>query len=307
MTQLPFLDATELARLVPMEAAVHALEDAFGAETGPQTPQRTHVPAGGGELLIMPAAGDRGTGVKLVTVNPANPERGLPLIHGLYVLFEAGSLAPVAAIDGAALTSLRTAAVSALATKHLARPEAAHLAIFGAGAQARAHLEAMPAVRPVDRVTVVSRTRERAERLATRASDLGHRAEVGAPDAVGEAELVCTCTTSPTPVFDGSLLEPGTHINAVGAYRPDARELDDETIRRGRLVVETREAALAEAGDLLLPIEAGVIGTEAIVADLSEVVHGAPVRTSPEDVTVFKSVGVAFEDLAVASAAVQRS
>jgi ornithine cyclodeaminase/alanine dehydrogenase-like protein (mu-crystallin family) len=150
---------------------------------------------------------------------------------------------------------------------------------------------------------VVSRTRERAEALVKEA---GVDARVGAPDDVGDRDLVCTCTTSATPVFDGSLLAPKTHVNAVGAYRPDLRELDTETIERARVVVETREAAMEEAGDLLIPMKEGAIGEDHVVADLSEVVRGVTVRRTAQDVTVFKSVGVAFEDLVVALAAVDR-
>jgi alanine dehydrogenase len=130
----------------------------------------------------------------------------------------------------------------------------------------------------------------------------GLHARLGEPDDVGGADLICTCTTSPVPVFDGHALAPGAHVTAVGAYTPTTRELDGETMRRGRLVVETREAALAEAGDIALAIEEGAIDPSAIVADLSEVVGGATVRTGPADVTVFESVGLAFEDLMVASA-----
>lgn len=306
MIALPFIGPEELTRALPMVAAVDALEAAFGSGALPETPRRAVVDTASGDLLLMPAHGEPGVGVKLVTVTPGNPGRGLPLIHGLYVLFEGETQAPRALIDGAALTALRTAAVSGLATRHLARSEAGRLVIFGAGMQAASHLEAMRAVRPVDRVTVVSRTRERAEALAERALAAGLEARVGGPETVAEADLVCTCTTSDVPVFEGSLLQPGAHVNAVGAYRPEARELDDETVRRGRLVVETREAALAEAGDLLIPIGAGVISEADIVADLGEVAHGATVRRGPEDVTVFKSVGVAFEDLVVARAAVDR-
>jgi len=171
--------------------------------------------------------------------------------------------------------------------------------------QARAHVEAMRAVRPLERAVVVSRTRERAEALAAELRASGLAAEVGAPEAVAEADLVCTCTTSPTPVFDGRLLPPGAHVNAVGAYTPQTRELDEATILRARVVVETREAALAEAGDLLIPMRGGRIGPEHVVADLAEVVRGAAVRRSAEDVTVFESVGVAFEDLVVARAALE--
>jgi ornithine cyclodeaminase len=175
--------------------------------------------------------------------------------------------------------------------------------MFGAGVQARAHLEAMAALRSLERVLVVSRTPGRAEELCDLARASGLVASVGTPGDVGEGDLVCTCTTSPEPLFDGRLLRPGAHVNAVGAYLPESRELDTATIERARVVVETREVALAEAGDLLLPIGEGAIGPGHITADLSELVHGAQVRTAPDQVTVFKSVGMAFEDLVVAAAA----
>lgn len=304
--KLPFLDEADLRRVLPMEAAVDALERAFGADRLPEAPLRTHVPLPDGDLLLMPATGTAGTGVKLVTLNPANPGRGLPFIHAVYLLFAPGTLQPAAVVEGGALTALRTAAVSGLATRHLARLDAATLVLFGAGVQATSHLESMLAVRPLERVVVVSRTRERSERLADRALALGLQSEVGTPEDVALADLVCTCTTSDEPLFDGGRLKPGAHVNAVGSYRPETREIDDRTVSRGRIVVESREAAVAEAGDLLIPIRAGVISEGDLLADLAELVRGAPVRTGPEDITVFKSVGVAFEDLVVARAAVDR-
>ena len=300
---MPFVDAETLAHALPMTAAIDALEAAFGAERLPEAPMRTHVETRAGTLLLMPAFGEPGVGVKLVTLTPSNPDRRLPFIHAVYVLFEAVGQSPVALLDGAALTALRTAAVSGLATRHLARAEASRLAIFGAGVQARSHLRAMLAVRPIEDVVVVSRTRERADALV---KEGGVNARVGAPDDVGDRDLVCTCTTSATPVFDGSLLAPGTHVNAVGAYRPDLRELDTEAIERARVVVETREAAMEEAGDLLIAMKEGAIGEDHVVADLAEVVNGVTVRRTAQDVTVFKSVGVAFEDLVVARAAVDQ-
>jgi ornithine cyclodeaminase/alanine dehydrogenase-like protein (mu-crystallin family) len=302
--QLPLIDAAELRRLLPMNDAVQALERAFGAETPALAPPRSRVPAGTGELLLMPATGPDGVGVKAVTVNPENPGRGLPFVHAVYVLFDPETLAPVALIDGEALTAIRTAAVSGLATRYLALPDARRLVVFGAGTAATAHLEAMRTVRPVEEVTVVSRTEERAEALVERARKAGLDALTGEPGDVARADLVCTCTTSPEPVFDGSMLRPGVHVNAIGAFSPDTRELDDETIRRARLVVETREAALEEAGDILIPIRSGVISEPHIAAELADLVGGAEVRKGPEDVTVFKSVGIAPEDLAVARAAV---
>lgn len=303
---LQLIDAVGLQRALPMEAAIDALEAAFRAPALPEAPLRTHVEAGGADLLMMPAIGDPGLGVKLVTVNASNPERGLPLIHAVYVLFSAGSSEPRAVIDGAALTALRTAAVSGLATRHLANPEAERLVIFGAGVQARSHLEAMRAVRPVWLVTVVSRTPERAAALVDRARALDMEASVGNAQAVVKADLVCTCTTSATPVFDGTLLKPGAHVNAVGSYQPHTRELGDAAVARAKIVVETRDVAMAEAGDLLIPLQSGALSPTSIVAELADVMKGAAVRTSPDDITIFKSVGVAFEDLVLARAALDR-
>ena len=302
---LPHVSARELEEILPVSEAIEALERAFASEERPTAPLRNNVEVPGGELLLMPATGDQGVGVKLVTLAPKNPGRGLPFLHSVYVLFSSETLEPLLTVDGAALTTLRTSAVSALATRHLARPDSSRLVLFGAGVQANAHLDAMAAVRPVDRVRVVSRSRERAERLAERARKLEMEAEVAGAEAVSEADIVCACTTSTTPVFDGRLLPGGAHVNAVGAYRPDSRELDDETIERAKIVVETREAALAEAGDLIIPINDGLISSSAISADLGEAVRGELVRTSPDDITVFKSVGVAFEDLAVAAAVLE--
>jgi ornithine cyclodeaminase len=178
--------------------------------------------------------------------------------------------------------------------------------LYGAGVQARSHLDAMRAVRPVEEVVIVSRGRDAAEDLARSASSGGLRASVGAPGAERDADLVCTCTTSSTPVLEGANLPEGVHVNAVGAYTTTMRELDAEAVRRARVVVETREAAAEEAGDLAIAMAEGAIGRDHVLADLSEVVRGTRVRVSAEDITLFKSVGVAFEDLVVARAAVDR-
>lgn len=300
--QVPFVDADELASRVSMAEAIDALERAFRTGDPSATPVRTTVPTPAGVLLSMPAAGEAGVGVKLVTLTAANPDRGLPLVHALYVLFDPTTQAPRLLVDGSALTALRTGAVSGLATRLLSRPDAHRLVIFGAGVQARSHLDAMAAVRPVSDLVVVSRTAARAEALVRYAADRGIEATVGGPGAVGEADLVCTCTTADEPLFDGAELAPGAHVNAVGAFRPDTREVDTETVRRARIVVETREAAMEEAGDLLIPIAEGAIGPGDLVADLGELVRGKRVRAEPADVTLFESVGLAFEDLAVAAA-----
>jgi ornithine cyclodeaminase/alanine dehydrogenase-like protein (mu-crystallin family) len=303
---VPLIDADALARALPMTAAIDALHAGFAAEPLPTAPPRAHLETGAGTLLLMPAFGDPGVGVKLVTLTSANPERGLPFIHAAYVLFDAETQAPRAMIDGGALTSLRTAAVSGLATRFLARVDARRLVLYGAGIQARSHLEAMRAVRPIDEVVVVSRGRDRAEALAAFAAGSGLRASVGEPGAERDADVVCTCTTSPTPVVAGASLPAGVHVNAVGAYTTSMRELDAEAVRRSRVVVETREAATEEAGDLALAIAEGAVSPDLVVADLPEVVRGARVRRSDDELTLFKSVGVAFEDLIVARAAVDR-
>jgi ornithine cyclodeaminase len=299
---VPFVDGPELLHRVPVRAAIDALEAAFRDGDPSEAPLRTHVATPAGSLLMMPAAGDPGIGVKLVTLTERNPAAGLPFIHALYVLFDPLTQAPRLLVDGSALTALRTSAVSGLATELLAREDAHRLVIFGAGVQARAHLDAMAAVRKLTHVVVVGRTPEHAEALVRHARSMGLVAEVGGPEAVATADIVCTCTTSSEPLFDGSELAGGAHVNAVGAYQLDAREVDTETVRRAKVVVETREAALAEAGDLAIPIAEGAIGPDHVLADLQEAVRGARVRAGAADVTVFVSVGLAFEDLAVAGA-----
>lgn len=301
---MQLLDASELRRRLPMAAAIDALEAGFREQDPSVVPLRSQVATPSGTLLQMPAFGDAGVGVKLVTLTPDNPERGLPFINAVYVLFGSATQAPEAIVDGAALTALRTAAVSGLATRYLARADTRRLMIFGAGVQARSHLEAMLAVRSVEHVTVISRSAGRAEALASAARELGVVATVGRAEDVAGADLVCTCTTSDVPLFGGDLLASGAHVNAVGSYQPAARELDTVALARARVVVETRDAAFAEAGELCIPIGDGSFGRDHVRADLTQVVRGADVRTSPDDITVFKSVGLAFEDLIVARAAV---
>ena len=296
------IGAEELRTVLPMRDAIDALRIGFRDGDPSATPLRSHVETASGELLIMPAVGPAGVGVKLVTVTPGNPAAGLPLIDSVYALFDPGDQRAVVVMDGASLTALRTAAVSGLAASFLANPDAGRLVVFGAGVQARAHVEAMRAVRAVVEVVIVPRRPGPAAALVEDLRRAGVDSRVGAPDDVSGADLICTCTTSPTPVFDGTLVRPGTHVTAVGAYTPNSRELDAETMRGAKVVVETREAAFAEAGDLILAIGEGAMSTSDIVSDLSELARGAQVRTDPTQITIFVSVGLAFEDLVVASA-----
>ncbi len=295
----------ELRARLSMTAAIDALDAAFAREDPSLTsPLRTTLATPAGTLLSMPAAGEAGVGVKLVTLSEFNPQRGLPFTQAVYVLFDGTTQAPEAVIDGAELTALRTAAVSGLATRRLANPDASRLVVFGAGVQATAHVEAMHAVRPLSEVVVVGRDPARTAALVAFANGLGVEARTGTPADVATADLVCTCTTSAVSVFDGHDLADGVHVNAVGAYLADQRELDTETMRRAKIVVETRDAALREAGDVVMAIDEGAIEADGLV-DLAEVVRGRTVRTAPGDVTVFVSVGVGFEDLVVARAALR--
>ncbi len=298
---MELIDADGLRRRLPMRVAIDALETAFAGEFPPLSP-RTHEATPDGSLFLMPAAGPQGVGVKLITLTDANRSSGRPFIQGVYVLFRSGTQEPEAVIDGAEMTALRTGAVSGLATRMLAREDAHRLVVFGSAVQARSHVEAVRAVRDIDDVVIVSPTPAHAEALAR---EVGGR--TGTADDVRAADVVCTCTPSAVPLFDGAWLPEGVHVNAIGAYTPATRELDGVAVARGRVVVETRDVAMAEAGDLLLAIAEGAIGPEHILADLRELVRGKRVRRSPSDVTIFKSVGMAFEDLVIARAAVDAS
>jgi ornithine cyclodeaminase len=298
-----WIAAEELRRALPMNEAIDALEAALRAPGLPDAPQRVVASAEGGQLLVMPAAGAIGSGAKLVTVQPDNPSRGLPLVQAAYALFARETLVPLALFEGAELTRLRTAAVSAVATRHLAREDATQLLVFGAGVQARGHVEAMVAVRPIEQVIVVDSGSGSAGELVTELTGSGIEGRVGRPEDVRETDIVCACTTASEPLFDGQLLAAGTHVNAVGSYQPHTREVDSRTLARAQVVLEDRNAVLAEAGDLRIPLDEGAIDSEWVAGDLRDVVTGACRRSGPDAITFFKSVGVAWEDLVVTAAA----
>ncbi|MEU8249627.1 ornithine cyclodeaminase family protein [Nonomuraea sp. NPDC048916] len=326
MNALPFLDAATIDRLVPVARAVQLLEDALRAGLDPEaTPQRPVVELPAGQLLLMPAAAGRYAGVKAVTIAPGNAGRDLPRIQGTYLLFDGETLAPLAALDGIALTSSRTPAVTALAVRHLAEPDARDLVVFGTGPQAWGHIVALGAVRPVERVTVVGRDRGRTEALADRCRERGliTRALHGGPrapaqgggreappaaevdealaEALAGADLIACCTTAREPLFPGKLARDGATVVAIGSHEPDARELDGDLIARATLVVEARSAALAEAGDVIVPIRHGTITTGHLAGNLADLVGGrVSVGSGPR---VFKGTGMAWEDLVVAAAA----
>ncbi|MEU7177494.1 MULTISPECIES: ornithine cyclodeaminase [Streptomyces] len=303
MTAPRTIDGAALRRALPMAAAIGALRAALRDGTDPESdPPRTVVPVEHGQLLLMPAHRRRSAGVKIATVAPANPAAGLARVQGRYLLFDAPTLSPLALLDGIELTTVRTAAVSALAVDLLAGPEAGHLVLFGTGPQARGHLDALRVVRPLTRVTVVGRTPAHVERFAeTARRDTGLPVAPGDPSAVATADLVACCTTARTPLFDGALLAPHATVTAVGSHEPDAREVDSGTVRRCTVVVESRAAAVREAGDLIPELAAGRLDRAALIP-LADLATGAATvdRTRPR---LFKSVGMAWEDLVVAGAA----
>lgn len=295
-----------MSALITPAAAADALAAALLGGLDPETcPPRSAIEVpGGGELLLMPAASGAYAGVKIAGVAPGNAALGLPRITGSYLLLDRPTLRPLALLDGAALTTLRTPAVSALALRHLlpvGRP--LRLVLFGSGPQAYGHLEAALAVREVARVVVVARDPGGAERLAGHARTLGVTARTGTPEEVAEADLVICCTTARTPLFDGRLVRPGATVVAVGSHEPTARETDTALVRRAAVYVESRAAALREAGDLLVPEAEGAIGPGHITGTLADLVGGrAPVGGPQSCPQLFKSVGMAWEDLAVAVA-----
>jgi ornithine cyclodeaminase len=257
-------------------------------------------------LATMPAyLGSPATvGVKVITVVPGNHGTPLDSHQGAVLLFDVESGSLIAAVDATSITGIRTAAVSGAATRVLARAGAATLAILGSGVQASAHLAAMRAIRPIESVRVWSRDRARAGAFAAR-EQARHGIPIEAPstalEAVRGAAIVCVATSAAAPVLLGEWLEPGMHVNAVGACVPDSRELDTAAVARARLFVDRRESALSEAGDILIPIREGAIGPDHIVAEIGEVFADRAVgRRSEKEITVFKSLGLAVEDLAAA-------
>lgn len=302
---IPQFEAAETAALLTPAAAADALADVLRAGLDPEAcPQRSALPVPGGELLLMPAAAGEYAGVKIAGVAPGNPALGLPRITGSYLLLDGPTLRPLALFDGAALTALRTPAVSALALRYLApagRP--LRLVLFGAGPQAYGHLEAVRHVREPAQAVVVARNPVAAEELAAHARALGVPARTGTPADVAGADLVLCCTTAREPLFDGRLVAPGATVVAVGSHEPDARETDTALVRRAAVYVESRAAALREAGDLLVPEAEGAIGPGHISGTLADLVAGRmPAAGPPGCPQLFKSVGMAWEDLAVAVA-----
>jgi alanine dehydrogenase len=305
---LQLFDAAQVRARAPLPALVDCLERAFRSHSQVPLRQVLTPPGGAGDrrFFMMPAfAEDGSTAVKLITYVPENERRGLPTIQAAIVVFS-GNGVPLAMLDGTMITRLRTAAASALASKYLSRADSRRLALAGTGALAPWMAAAHAVVRPIERIDVWGRRPERVQATVEAIRPLvGARVEVRAAaafeGAVRSADIVSCATSSATPVLEGGWLEPGTFVDLVGSFTPEMREADDEAVRRARIFVDTFEGALAEAGDLIGPIGRGVIGRERVEGELADlVIARVPGRRTAEEITLFKSVGTALEDLAAA-------
>jgi ornithine cyclodeaminase len=310
------LNAAEIRRALPMRHAVAAMKEAFAAFSSGRAvaPPRAHLPIerNAGITLVMPAYIDadaierQALAVKVVSLFDGNRARGLARIQAAVLLIEPDSGKPVALLEGATLTAIRTAAASGAATDLLARPESRIAALFGAGVQARHHARALCAVRSIEEIRVCGRTRSTVEAMV---EELRADPEVTArllpvttpADALRGAEVVCCTTTALEPVFEDKDLAGGAHVNAVGSFKPEVREVPPETVVRAAVFVDSRAAAWEEAGDLILPLQAGLIRPEHVLGELGELVVAAhPGRQSGDQVTLFKSVGIAVQDAVAA-------
>lgn len=311
MTQhaLRYIAAAEIDRVLDFPSLIAALHTAFCADI--ETPLRHHhaIARDDGEaaLLLMPAwtKEKQGSflGTKTVTVFPGNLAKGLGSVAGTYLLMSGDTGEPLLTIDGHRLTLWRTAAASALAAKYLAREDASHLLLIGAGALAPYLARAHAAVRPIRKVSIWNRSPERAATLAGDLSGEGFAVEVVEDrEAVArDADIVTCITLSQNPVVSGQWLKKGAHLDLVGAFRPNAREADDDAVLRSRVYVDTRRGALKEAGDLVIPAANGIFSDADLQGDLFELCRGTVEgRKSPDEITLFKSVGTAIEDLAAA-------
>jgi alanine dehydrogenase len=310
------LGGEDLERLLAPADVIRAVEGAFREHAAgrARTLPRAVLPMRGAGLFLAMVGSlprRRALGTKLVTVVGANRGRGLPTLHATYLLTDPETGVPLALMEAGFLTAIRTGAASALAARYLARRDSKAVVCFGAGVQARYQLLCLQAIFPVERVSVVGRSPERARAFAARmARELGIPVEATRDRraAVAGADLVTCATTSPTPVFDGRDARPGTHVDAVGAFRATTREVDTTLVRRAYVAVDTYEGAWEEAGDLLIPIKAGAITRRHVRAELAELVSRRKRgRTTREEITLFKSVGFALEDAATARLAYDRA
>jgi ornithine cyclodeaminase len=304
------LSANDVRAAITMHEAIDAVREGFIALSAgrARVPLRNSLPTPGGITLFMPAylEGSPFSAVKVVSVYGNNARYGLPVIMASVLVLDAETGQPRAMMDGTYLTALRTGAASGLATDLLARPDAAVLGVIGAGAQAYTQIAAICAVRQIREVRVFSRsgTQKLVEEMRIRYPEISFRAALNASDALHDADILVAATTSSTPVIHAGDVKPGVHINGIGSYTPEMQEVHADVVTQARIVVDSRAGCMAEAGDLLIPIRAGLMAESAIYAELGEVAAGLkPGRSTLGDdaITFFKSVGNASQDAAVAS------
>ncbi len=310
MPELRILNAGEVRQALPMADVIEGMKAAFSQFSTGQADvplrSRIAVPDQEGNALFMPAylAQSNDLAVKIVTLFPKNIQNNEPLIYATVLVLDPKTGRPLALLEGSTLTAIRTGAGAGAATDLLARPEAKTVAIVGSGVQARTQLEAVCTVRPIRTVYVYSPNSDHTAAFAKEMAGKGPiptdiRPVSDVSEAVKAADIICAATTSFTPVFDGRDVQTGTHINGVGSYTPEMQEVDITTIRRSLVVVDSREAIMAEAGDILVALEAGEITTDHIYAEIGEIATGMKDgRTTPDQITYFKSVGLAVQDAA---------
>jgi ornithine cyclodeaminase/alanine dehydrogenase len=294
--------------LVTMAESIDAVENAFRelARGTAEMPTRVsmNLPGKEGWLGVMPAFLSQAASLatKIVTVYPNNTtHHGMPNVLAIIILNDVETGRVEAVLEGSYITAIRTGAVAGVATRHLARKNATKLGIFGCGVQGGTQLEAVCQVRKVSSVLVYDSDKSRAQDFVSKYSSKVKIQAVEKTEVARGSEIIVTATTSPTPVFNGADVNPGTHINAIGAFTPDARELDDRTISKAKIVVDSLSAAMEEARDIIIPLRNGIISRENIWAELGEIATGSkPGRTTDEEITVFKSVGLGIQDAAVA-------
>ncbi len=316
MPTLRVLSRKEIASAITMEETIDLMRQAFiSLSSGDAiTPVRMNMPIDdvGQRALLMPSFSKdlQQIGLKVVTINPENPSHGRPFIHAFITVTDAQTGAPIALMDGEYITSLRTGAGSGLATEVLARPSSSVLAIFGVGVQAHTQIEAVCAVRSINKIIVFGRSSGKIDRFIHQIKQRYHIDTVAAqaPHDLEQADIVCTATTSLTPVFSSKHLSNGTHINGIGSYRPDMTEIPIPVVSRAKVVVDHREACLSESGDLSIPIKRGMIDASHIHAEIGEILLShQDGRTHDSEITFYKSVGNAVQDLVVASHLVKKA
>ena len=311
------LSHDDVADLLPMQEAIEVVESVMKqVSRGTATlPLRSVTPVGGNNRMgLMPGAiADPACfGVKMVSLFPDNPSRGLSSHRGAVVLFEAETGGAVAMMDASLLTAIRTAAASAVATRALARPDASHLAIIGTGEQAEHHLDAMMCVRDIRRLSVAGRSAGKTEAFAARAAglypdlEISHGTDIEA--AIADADIICTVTSSPAPIVKGAWVAPGAHVNIVGSSIPTMREVDDEMVLRGDIWVDYLPSTVAQAGEIIDMIKAGTFSADQLQGEIGAHLSGEiPGRSSAKQITIYRSLGIAAQDLAAAHHVVTRA